>query len=252
MLGRLLKHELRATARIFVPVYLAAFSVNLIFLLSRNAGDEYLTVKMVMSIMVGIGYLATLLVWLIMAVGRFYQSMFTDEGYLTHTLPVSTNKLVLSKLLISIFWYLLGAGIFTIFAKYASYYSTDGKFILKISSPYLLLSFISSTQGLLIFSMLLYASLSVAQVFENAGNKLFNAALIVIAASVLYYLFLNGLSGTFPGAFGNPLETIVRAGESQAILQHFLSLRFVIDVGVFGFLYGTTVWCIRHRLNLQS
>ena len=38
---------------------------------------------------------------------RFYRSMYTDEGYLTHTLPVTTNQLFLSKVLVSGAWYLI-------------------------------------------------------------------------------------------------------------------------------------------------
>ena len=45
---------------------------------------------------------------------RFYRSMYTDEGYLAHTLPVTANQLFLSKVLVSGVWYLficLGIGI---------------------------------------------------------------------------------------------------------------------------------------------
>ena len=37
---------------------------------------------------------------------RFYRSMYTDEGYLSHTLPVTANQLFLSKVLVSGVWYL--------------------------------------------------------------------------------------------------------------------------------------------------
>ena len=45
---------------------------------------------------------------------RFYRSMYTDEGYLSHTLPVTANQLFLSKVLVSGVWYLfitIGIGI---------------------------------------------------------------------------------------------------------------------------------------------
>lgn len=37
---------------------------------------------------------------------RFYKSMFTDEGYLTHTLPVTPRQLLVAKGLVMAFWYL--------------------------------------------------------------------------------------------------------------------------------------------------
>ena len=63
-------------------------------------------------------FVATLIIYVVMLLAatwgmliylgiRFYRSMYTDEGYLTHTLPVTTNQLFLSKVLVSGIWYLL-------------------------------------------------------------------------------------------------------------------------------------------------
>lgn len=62
-------------------------------------------------------FVATLVLYVIMLLAstwgmliflgiRFYRSMYTDEGYLSHTLPVTTNQLFLSKVLVSGVWYL--------------------------------------------------------------------------------------------------------------------------------------------------
>lgn len=41
---------------------------------------------------------------LIYAGVRFYKTMYTDEGYLLHTLPVTKHEILLSKLLVNGFW----------------------------------------------------------------------------------------------------------------------------------------------------
>lgn len=70
-------------------------------------------------------FVATLILYVIMLLAstwgmliflgiRFYRSMYTDEGYLSHTLPVTANQLFLSKVLVSGVWYLfitIGIGI---------------------------------------------------------------------------------------------------------------------------------------------
>ena len=70
-------------------------------------------------------FVATLILYVIMLLAstwgmliflgiRFYRSMYTDEGYLSHTLPVTANQLFLSKILVSGVWYLfisIGIGI---------------------------------------------------------------------------------------------------------------------------------------------
>lgn len=40
---------------------------------------------------------------------HFYKSMYSDEGYLTHTLPVTSHQLLISKTLVAALWYLLVA-----------------------------------------------------------------------------------------------------------------------------------------------
>ena len=70
-------------------------------------------------------FVATLILYVIMLLAstwgmliflgiRFYRSMYPDEGYLSHTLPVTANQLFLSKVLVSGVWYLfitIGIGI---------------------------------------------------------------------------------------------------------------------------------------------
>lgn len=251
MLGRLLKYELKATARIFIPIYLIVIAANLIYLLGQSAGDDYIVAKVIMTIAISLGYVATLMVWLYTAVGRFYQSMFTDEGYLTHSLPVSVHRLIVSKLMISIFWYLFGAAMFTFFTKYAYYYTPDGNFVLQITSSYIVLSFISSTESLIMFSMLIYASLSIVQMFHTVKNKFLISALIVIAASIFYFLLMNRLEILFPNVFKSVFEAVGGASEFEAAVRHFLSPRFLLDLTLIFVLYFTTSWCLKHRLNLE-
>ena len=38
---------------------------------------------------------------------RFYRTMYTDEGYLLHTLPVTKHQILISKLLVSSIWLLI-------------------------------------------------------------------------------------------------------------------------------------------------
>lgn len=62
-------------------------------------------------------FVATLILYVIMLLAstwgmmiflgiRFYRSMYTDEGYLSHTLPVTPNQLFFSKVLVGGLWYL--------------------------------------------------------------------------------------------------------------------------------------------------
>ena len=54
-----------------------------------------------------IGIFGSLVVTEVLVFVRFYKNFYTDEGYLTFTLPVKRSKLLLSKTLNSIIWFAL-------------------------------------------------------------------------------------------------------------------------------------------------
>ena len=42
---------------------------------------------------------------------RFYRNMYTDQGYLMHTLPVSEHDLILSKAMVAVIWRVIGMAV---------------------------------------------------------------------------------------------------------------------------------------------
>ena len=102
-MGRLMKYDLRAAMRLFVPLWLGTLALGLInrftvhLEFSENRILNFFTgMAMVLYVMAA---LAILVVTLIYIIQRFYQSMLKDEGYLTFTLPVGIDSLLWSKAL---------------------------------------------------------------------------------------------------------------------------------------------------------
>ena len=113
MLGKLIKHEFRATARIMLPVMGALLALALLANLSLRGltGDANdITVLRILFVLIviffGIGVVATAVMAVVIMVSRFYRNLLKDEGYLMFTLPVSVHELVWSKLLVSLVWFL--------------------------------------------------------------------------------------------------------------------------------------------------
>ena len=132
MLGKLMKYEWKNTWKAGMLMLLGIFIVtvagcivlqmpggvvsNLVDGNEANAAQTWLVIS---------SFTATLILYVIMLLAstwgmliflgiRFYRSMYTDEGYLSHTLPVTANQLFLSKVLVSGVWYLfimIGIGI---------------------------------------------------------------------------------------------------------------------------------------------
>lgn len=130
MLGKLMKYEWKNTWKAGTLMLLGMLIVTVIGCIMLqmpgvaeffdnndvNGAQTWLVISSFVAML--ILYVITLLAstWgmLIFLGIRFYRSMYTDEGYLSHTLPVTTNQLFLSKVLVSGVWYLfisLGIGI---------------------------------------------------------------------------------------------------------------------------------------------
>ncbi|MFA5659672.1 MAG: hypothetical protein WC900_10380 [Oscillospiraceae bacterium] len=107
MLGELLKYEFIATSKTYVLVYAGFILSSLMMALFSKLNVD----SIVFNILVVVFSLAYLL--LIFAVNfipifgslqRFNKNLLGEEGYLTNTLPVSTNKLLLAKRFPVIVW----------------------------------------------------------------------------------------------------------------------------------------------------
>ena len=104
MLGKLLKQDFRATARIILPVYAAVpvlgLFTNLITRLCENQNGFLIrAIGALVSFVFSLSLIAAVVTTVVLMILRFYRNLMTDEGYLMFTLPVRPWQLVLSKLL---------------------------------------------------------------------------------------------------------------------------------------------------------
>lgn len=126
MLKKLMKHDFRALSRTLFPLQIGVLGGGLVATLltaltirlgenSASTGGSALLRQLIMgvsataSVLIGIGIMASALVTLLLICYHFYRSFLADEGYLTFTLPVSTGKLIWSKLITGMLWTLINA-----------------------------------------------------------------------------------------------------------------------------------------------
>lgn len=117
MFGRLLKHEFRASSGIMLLLSgimlgigaAAGLAVKFMNYFASNSTDSLaLTMLFLASILFVIFSFIALIAysigtWIVLLI-RFYQNKFTDEGYLTFTLPVSSHQILLSSYLNIAIW----------------------------------------------------------------------------------------------------------------------------------------------------
>lgn len=109
MLSKLLKYEMKATARIFLPLFavvlLSAAINRIITLLSPGGWEAPAIISLVLYVTILVGMFV---VTVIMMIQRFYRNLLSEEGYLMFTLPVKPWMHIISKLLLAMLWTLVG------------------------------------------------------------------------------------------------------------------------------------------------
>lgn len=109
MLGKLMKYEIKATARIFLPLYLALIALAVInHFMSFNAASLSLSQGITMTIYIIILF-GMFVVSFIVMIQRFYKNLLSEEGYLMFTLPAKPWKHIVSKLIVSSMWTILSS-----------------------------------------------------------------------------------------------------------------------------------------------
>lgn len=121
MLGKLFKHEWKGTCKVGCLMLILIVGVTFFGWLAFQtpmwqalSNDSYYSGISTLDIL----SIVTLMLYVFMLIGttygmiiylgvHFYKTMYTDEGYLTHTLPVTKHKLLVSKILVSGIWYLI-------------------------------------------------------------------------------------------------------------------------------------------------
>lgn len=129
MLGKLFKHEMKATARLLLPIYLVLAVLTIMdrIVIYLDIFTGYLEViPALITIAYVISIIAVFVVSYVIIILRFYKNLLTDEGYLMFTLPVKTHEIINSKLLVSLIWNI--ASILGVFASLFILFSGSKEF----------------------------------------------------------------------------------------------------------------------------
>ena len=119
MLGKLIKNEFKAVNRLMIPLHLGLIAITIIgrfylqftvfdnasmsYVMAQNIWYNILNAMLVMFYVVAL-IAAALITWIYLSILRFRKNLFTDEGYLMHTLPVSASAHIWSKLIVCFIW----------------------------------------------------------------------------------------------------------------------------------------------------
>lgn len=271
MLGKLIKHEFRATSRIMAPLLLIVLALSAVVRFSiqalENSEMNFLNILAVLLIAAfAIGIIAVNLMSIIIMIQRFYKNLLGEEGYLMFTLPTSVHSIVWSKLIVSIVWFLATAIIMVLIvavmamstnalAEMKVAFSAIGEFFRRLGTgntigyiaEILLIMFLASAAMCLQF----YAAMALGHSFANHKGLLsvvfFFAISFVIQIITTQIVVWLGSSDVLSRTNIFPAETLEEA--LRAIHWGFLSMAgYLLVTG--GACYAITTITLKKRLNL--
>ncbi len=205
MVKKLYKHEFLAYARVMTLVYgilLTISAAGRVIQIFENDSVSYTIVSVFSGITYGISVLVAFGFSFAMGIIRFYRNLFTGEGYLTFTLPVTPRQHIAVKAvtavcvnIITIVMVLISACIITagemlkeigIALRYIlkELYRLAGGQMVVIGLEFLLLLLVASFTGI----MLYYTFIAIGQLFKK------NRILAAVGAYFAYYILTQIVS----------------------------------------------------------
>ena len=280
MLGKLIKHEFRATGRLMAPLFgalvLLALVVRANDLVFQHV-ESYSAFLNILNTLLIIAYVLALLGVMVFStvlmIKRFHQNFLTDEGYLMFTLPTSVHSLLWSKLITAalffIFTFLAEAlsvaivvwrgglaremftGFADLFRAMDSYYMANG---LAFALEMLALLFVS----LLVTCLLFYAPMSIGYSFANHKGLLSVVFYFVIQA-VLQIFGVAVLAGAvndtaFHRLLTDAMDNLGRIDTPATAMQAAhgtMLLALFTELFLGAILYFLTYFMLRKHRNLQ-
>ncbi len=276
MLGKLLKHEFKVTSRYFLPMFLVIIIATALLkvstLLSENSIFLSIEISTFLNIVEGLFIAVYLLILfgtamlaLFLLVKRFYSNMFGDEGYLTHTLPVTGTQLLNSKLICSFVWMILLVPIWigSILILFAG---TDAFSDISFYAPMVLeevqiLNISGFSVGIILVELILmflfgligailsyYLCITLGQHFLGEHR---------LAGAILFYFVISVISSTVSSVFstiiemtlGNP-SAIVTIPALFQVLTIMFGASILITLVQIVVYYLITNYLLTKRLNL--
>lgn len=282
MLRKLVKHDILSTYRDFAGLYMGMLAFAILAAVSINMDQRGYLIGISIFLLTGLS-IATAVVTFVSIIRLFGRRMFSTEGYLTLTLPVSNTQTVVAKLVTGLFWSIMTTIMFmvvgailagSVWMSIADRMLFEGYTWPQLWSMFLDTGFIRVlTSGILmgiplgimetIYSL---SILLLVIVFINTSfvkkNKTGIGIVVFLAISMILNTFrTNFITG--PVSL-NDLNIQILPG-MNAVTQVLAALRgfeyeinwlqygglfafFVVIIGGFGYL---TVWLLNNKLELE-
>ena len=275
MLKKLMRYDFKSVFKLWWIGAVSTLALSVIggfiaeiFTTERDIPEPIYVLAIFGAVLVYIGFIAFAIFSEILVYLRFYKNLYTDEGYLTFTLPAKRQSILNSKVFLGTVTSILTGIVLSIDSLIVTVISLrkeifTPQFIKDIEEAleyffedqYYYYFFIYLIQALIIFALLslatilfAYGCITIASVIAKKAKILVAIGIYYGATSVLGFLltifFMFGATSFF--------DLIFELSEIDGLNSVMLLLFMVIFLlcAVCCVLYYITHWCIDKKLNL--
>ncbi len=278
----LLKHGLKETAKeMIIACSLMVGAFLLISLIILIANIQFLnsvagTIIMIITIIfIACAIIASGIMLLLTIIKTINQKLFTNEGYLTFTLPISIDKLIISKIIVNLIWilfYIMSVYIgvvlmFLICANKLFDVATLGEVAVLVSdigASLLSMDFATfiSVIGVIITIaltsitelLLLFVCLALANSSSKSKNKTVFAVIIYMLISGTIFSILEVIYMLFGFGFGYDINGNFKLGfgfTNNMIAYTFNFASYIVLCGAIVGFYFLGRYLLKNKLELQ-
>ena len=260
MLGKLIKHEFKSTARMFAALYGVVLVITLILkgivevqtvFKVDNTVLNMITAVTIIAFVLGI--IAIFLGSFVLVIKRFYDNMLKDEGYLSFTLPVRMGEHIAGKSIVGFAWMVISGVVAVLLVTILGLGHNE---ILNSVKEGIELG-IKEMQEFgytgyvveLIFVLLLGCYSAIVSIGQTLGkNKVLGA---FVAYLIIYFIMQIISSVAMVAIFGSNLDALNNADMGDAFFQPLMTFSIVLSIIQIAVYIAITNFMLKRKLNLQ-
>lgn len=197
MLKKLIKYDFKNTKRFMIPICLLAIVGGIISAALIYTSSEETGVFLTLMGLTGLSVAAT-----IFMINYFRKSLYSTEGYLTHTLPATAQEIVASKMIVAGIWVLL----FVLSSFIATVICAPGGFI-NPNSPSVIIDILLTIYMIFAFSLMLtsflfaiFSCISFSRLcckFKGFGTAMLSGVTCLVLFIIYYVIFIFNMDSWY-------------------------------------------------------
>lgn len=268
MFGKLLKYDFKALLKTHIGMYIFLLVTGTLIMIAElvnkaNPGNVFSSIfKPVLTVLYVIGIIVVITATFIFCMLRYRKNVLKDEGYLTHTLPVTSLQIHLSKLVVSAIYLYITLIVIYLVTSLAFLDIGWGADIYNQANSSLAAEGLNNFMGWMIVIVILSPVTSYGSIFASlcmgykmSGNKdvwSFVMYILFYAANQVLSFILLVIAGSFQ--YGNVFTAAIYAASSEIPLTFVKTIMVgAIAISlVMAVIYNIiSVWVLDKKLNLE-